>query len=109
MLGLAIMTIGVYGLFRMPDVYTRSHAASKASFLGVVALLGAAALQGDGAIAARAVLIAALLALTTPVAAHARAAARRGGVVTRCAHRGRSTRVERRLRRHGSTRPWRIA
>jgi len=79
-LGLAIITIGVYGVFRMPDVYTRLHAASKASFLGVVALLGAAALRGDGAIAARALLIATLLALTTPVAAHAiaRAARRRG-------------------------------
>lgn len=78
-LGLAILTIGVYGVVRMPDVYTQLHAASKAGFLGIAALLVSAAVQGDGAIIARAALIIALLALTTPVAAHAigRAAHRR--------------------------------
>ncbi len=80
LLGLAILTIGVYGVMRMPDVYTQLHAASKAGFLGIAALLAAAAVQGDGAIIARAVLIVALLSVTTPVAAHAvgRAAHRRG-------------------------------
>lgn len=79
LLGLAILTIGVYGVVRLPDVYTQLHAASKAGFLGVAALLGAAVVEGDGAIAARAVLIVALLTVTTPVAAHAvaRAARRR--------------------------------
>ncbi len=69
--GLLIMTVGVYGVVRFPDVYTQMHAASKAAFLGVVALLVAAALTGDGAIIARVVLISVLLVLTTPVAAHA--------------------------------------
>ena len=80
LLGLAILTIGVFGVLRMPDVYTQLHAASKAGFLGIAALLAAAAVQGDGAIIARAVLIVALLSVTTPVAAHAvgRAAHRRG-------------------------------
>lgn len=80
LLGLAILTIGVYGFARMPDVYTQLHAASKAGFLGIAALLLSAALYGDGAIIARSVLIVALLALTTPVAAHAigRSARRRG-------------------------------
>lgn len=77
-LGLAILTIGVYGLVRLPDVYTQLHATSKAGFLGVTALLAAAALGGNGGIVARAVLIVALLAVTTPVAAHA---------VARAAHR----------------------
>lgn len=79
-LGLALLTVGVYGVVRMPDVFTQLHGASKAGFLGVGALLAAASLQGDGAILARAVLITALLAVTTPVAAHAvgRAARRRG-------------------------------
>jgi multicomponent Na+:H+ antiporter subunit G len=78
--GLLVLTIGVYGVVRMPDVYTQLHAASKAGFLGVVALLASAALEGDSAIIARAVLITVVLALTTPVAAHAvgRAARRRG-------------------------------
>ena len=78
-LGLAILSIGVYGVVRMPDVYTQLHAASKAAFLGVAALLLSAAVRGDGAIIARAILIITLLAITTPVAAHAiaRAARRR--------------------------------
>lgn len=78
-LGVAILTIGVYGVVRMPDVYTQLHAASKAGFLGIAALLAAAGLQEGGATVARGVLIVALLAVTTPVAAHAigRAARRR--------------------------------
>jgi multicomponent Na+:H+ antiporter subunit G len=83
LLGLAILTIGVYGIVRLPDVYTQLHAASKAGFLGVASLLAAAAIEGNAAIIARAVLIVALLALTTPVAAHAiaRAAHRRHEVM----------------------------
>ena len=78
--GLVLLTIGVYGAVRMPDVYTQLHAASKAGFLGIALLLASAALEGDGAIVARAVLVIALLAVTTPVAAHAvaRAARARG-------------------------------
>ena len=79
-LGVAILTIGVYGVVRMPDVYTQLHAASKAGFVGIAALLAGVALQGGGATVGRAVLIVGLLAFTTPVAAHAvaRAAFRRG-------------------------------
>lgn len=71
-LGLLVMTVGVYGLLTMPDVYTQLHAASKAVFLGVIALLGATALVADEpAVVYRAVLIAVFLLLTTPVSAHA--------------------------------------
>ena len=70
-LGVLVMTIGVYGVFRMPDVYTQLHAASKAVFLGVIALLVASIATGDAAIIARAFLIGVFLILTTPVAAHA--------------------------------------
>ncbi|MBD0329851.1 MAG: monovalent cation/H(+) antiporter subunit G [Thermoleophilia bacterium] len=78
-LGVAVMTVGVYGVFRMPDVYTQLHAASKAVFLGVISLVVASTATRDGAIVARAALIAVFLILTTPVAAHAiaRAAYRR--------------------------------
>ena len=76
-LGLAILTIGVYGVVRMPDVYTQLHAASKAAFLCVATLLVSAAVGGDGAIIARAILIIAVLTVTTPVAAHAIAQAAR--------------------------------
>ncbi len=80
LLGLLLLTVGVYGVVRLPDAYTQLHSASKAGFLGVAALLAAASVSGEGAIIARALVIVALLAVTTPVAAHAvaRAAHRRG-------------------------------
>ncbi len=70
-LGVGIMTIGVYGAIRMPDLYTRLHAASKAVFLGVISLAAASVVTGQVEIIARVVLISALLLLTTPVASHA--------------------------------------
>ncbi len=70
-LGLAIMTIGVYGVVRFPDIYTRIHAASKAVFLGVVSILAATCLAGGADVILRAILIGAFLLLTTPVASHA--------------------------------------
>lgn len=74
---LLILTIAVYGVLRMPDVYTQLHAASKAGFIGIALLLASAALNGDSAILARATLIVVLLAVTTPVAAHSVARAAR--------------------------------
>lgn len=77
LLGLAVMAIGAIGIVRMPDVYTKLHAASKSVFLGVCSLLIAVSFSGDPGIIGRAVLIGLLLIFTTPVAAHeiARAAA----------------------------------
>ncbi len=69
-LGVTIMTIGVYGVIRMPDLYTQLHAASKSVFVGVVSLCLASIVTGDTAIVARVFLIAVLLLLTTPVSAH---------------------------------------
>jgi len=79
-LGLLVTTLGVAGMFRMPDVYTELHSASKAVVLGIVAFLLASVSAGDSAITARALLIAGFLILTTPVGAHviAQAAWRRG-------------------------------
>ena len=42
--GVLVMTLGVYGVVRMPDTYTRQHAASKMVFLGAITLLLASAL-----------------------------------------------------------------
>lgn len=70
-LGLSVITIGVIGFARMPDIYNKLHAASKAVFLGAIALLLAAAVTQGLATGARAGLIAFFLVLTTPVAAHA--------------------------------------
>ena len=71
LLGLVVMTIGVIGVQRLPDVYLQLHAASKAVFLGIIALVGASVATEDAAIMARGLLIAAFLLLTTPVSAHA--------------------------------------
>lgn len=79
-LGVFVMTVGVYGVIRMPDTYLRLHAASKAAFLGVVSLCVSSVVTGDPAIIYRAILIGAFLMVTTPVSAFvvARAAYLRG-------------------------------
>jgi multicomponent Na+:H+ antiporter subunit G len=80
-LGASFMALAALGLVRLPDVYTRMSAASKAATLGAsLVLLGAAAHFGTVAVAGRAVVIVAFLFLTAPVAAHmiARAGYRRG-------------------------------
>ena len=69
------------GVLRMPDVFTRMQASTKASTLGLGCLLIGAALQfGDLGSAIRLLSIGAFLLLTTPVSAHviARAAYRAG-------------------------------
>lgn len=79
-LGVAVITVGVYGMIRMPDTYTRLHAASKAVFLGVISLLAASVVTGQPAIILRVILIALFLLMTSPVSAHVigQAAYRRG-------------------------------
>lgn len=79
-LGVFIMTVGVYGAIRMPDPYTKLHAMSKAVFLGVVSLCVSSAITADPQIIFRVALIAACLVVTTPISAFviARAAYLRG-------------------------------
>lgn len=69
--GLLVITLGVVGFARMPDVYNKLHAASKTVVFGVAALLVASAATLDSALIARAALVAAFLVLTAPVSAHA--------------------------------------
>jgi multicomponent Na+:H+ antiporter subunit G len=69
-LGILVMTIGVYGVVRMPDTYTRLHVASKMVFLGAMPLLLASALTGGQEVTLRVILIAFFILLTTPVSAH---------------------------------------
>jgi len=89
-IGLLGTTLGVCGLYRMPDIYTRLHAASKAAYLGLVVLLLALVTTKDGEMIAKSAMIAAFLALTAPVGSHAlaRAAHRRGEPLDRHAHTG---------------------
>lgn len=71
LLGLAVITVGVVGLARMPDVLTALHASSKVVVVGAFAIIAASFATGDAAIIGKGILIAAVLAVTTPVGAHA--------------------------------------
>lgn len=68
--GLLMMSISIYGMIWMPDLYTRLHAASKGIIIGNLLQLVAAMLHGDMAIIMRSVLIGLFIVLTTPVSAH---------------------------------------
>jgi multicomponent Na+:H+ antiporter subunit G len=71
MAGSAFALLAALGLLRMPDVFTRMQASTKASTLGLGCLLVGAALQfGDVGSFIRLVSIGAFVLLTTPVAAH---------------------------------------
>ncbi len=69
-LGVAVMTLGVVGLIRMPDVYTKLHGASKSVFLGVMVLAFSGIVIGSTEINARLILICLSLFITTPIASH---------------------------------------
>ena len=67
---LAGLVAGV-GLVRMPDLYTRMQATSKAATLGAILVLLATALDfADTAITVRSLIVVLFLALTAPVGAH---------------------------------------
>jgi multicomponent Na+:H+ antiporter subunit G len=67
--GSAFALLAAIGLLRMPDVFTRMQASTKAATLGLGCLLIGAALQfGDFASLIRVVSIGAFILLTTPVA-----------------------------------------
>ena len=86
MFGVLVITVSIYGLFRMPDIYTRLHAASKAVVMGVIPIALASAITLDPTITYRSVLIAAFLLITTPISSHAigRAAYLRGVPMITC-------------------------
>jgi multicomponent Na+:H+ antiporter subunit G len=70
--GGAFMLLAAIGILRMPDLFTRMQAATKAATLGAGCMLLAVAVHfGDLTIVSRAVLVIAFLFLTAPVAAHA--------------------------------------
>jgi multicomponent Na+:H+ antiporter subunit G len=69
--GLLVMTLGIYGMIRMPDIYTRLHAASKVAFLGVGSIAIAAMLVSDQASIMRLVLLIVLMLVTTSMSSHA--------------------------------------
>lgn len=81
LLGAFLTLVAALGLFRLPDLYTRMHAASKAGAAGSGLLLLAVALHsGEAAVWIKCLMAIAFFLLTAPVAAHllAKAAARAG-------------------------------
>jgi multicomponent Na+:H+ antiporter subunit G len=70
--GILFNIFGCIGLVRFPDVYNRLQASTKCVTLGTILLLvGVAIAGGSGAIAAKAVVCAVFILLTSPTAAHA--------------------------------------
>jgi multicomponent Na+:H+ antiporter subunit G len=70
--GALFMLLAAVGLVRLPDLYLRMSATSKAATLGAsLVLLGAALNFGTAAAAGKALVIVAFLFLTAPAAAHA--------------------------------------
>lgn len=70
--GSFFLLIGAIGVLRMPDVYTRSHAAGITDTLGAILILGGLMIQGGFTlITAKLVLILIFLLITSPTASHA--------------------------------------
>lgn len=69
-IGVFFCVVGIIGMLRLPDVYSRIHAVGKVSVLGVVGLLiGAAFLMPS--ITPKVVVFTLFLVITSPVASHA--------------------------------------
>ncbi|MXQ09461.1 Na+/H+ antiporter subunit G [Alphaproteobacteria bacterium GH1-50] len=75
--GLLVLTGAVFsliasiGLIRMPDIFTRMHASTKAGVLGSsLILIAAGVVIGDGGTWARIVVAIFFLLLTAPIGAH---------------------------------------
>lgn len=80
-IGLAFMFIGSLGIVRLPDFFTRTHAAGKADTVGItIVLTGIAVMEGFTLSSAKVLLAATFVIMTNPVATHAlaRAALRKG-------------------------------
>ena len=70
--GVFFAVVAAVGVLRLPDLYTRSHAASKSDTLGAVLTLGAVALVfGADVPTVKTVLLLLFMFLTNPTAAHA--------------------------------------
>jgi multicomponent Na+:H+ antiporter subunit G len=70
--GILFDIFGCIGLVRFPDVYNRLQASTKCVTLGTILLLiGVALIAGVGAMAAKALVCAVFILITSPTAAHA--------------------------------------
>jgi len=71
-IGILFDIFGCIGLVRFPDVYNRLQASTKCVTLGtVLVLVGIAVVHGWGSIAAKAIICAVFILVTSPTGAHA--------------------------------------
>lgn len=69
--GSLFMLLAAVGVFRMPDLYTRMHAASKVGTIGVICVMLAVSFHfAELGIVTRSILIILFFLITAPVAAH---------------------------------------
>lgn len=83
-LGVLFSLTGALGLFRLPDFFTRVHAAGIADSMAALLIISALVLQaGLSLISVKLLFILIFLLVTSPTASHALAkAARHGGLLT---------------------------
>lgn len=79
LIGAVFLFLGALGIVRMPDIYTRMQAGTKATTLGGLLTMGGLAMMAP-AYAPKIILIALFVLMTNPLSSHAlaRAAHRRG-------------------------------
>lgn len=73
LIGAIISVVSAFGMIRLPDVYTRSHAATKSSTLSVLACLLGAFIYfwvHDGFVSIRLILGIIFVFITAPVSGH---------------------------------------
>lgn len=75
--GLALATIGLYGLLRRPDVFHQLHAAGLVTGPAVILILLASLASGSAEIITSAVLVILFVLVTSPLSSHAIAQAAR--------------------------------
>jgi multicomponent Na+:H+ antiporter subunit G len=72
LLGTFFGAVAAIGIVRMPDIYTRAHAASKSDTLGAVLTIAAVAFALESGLSTvKAVFLVISMFLTNPTAAHA--------------------------------------
>lgn len=71
LLGLTLITIGLYGVLRLPDTLSQLHAQGLATGPGVLAVLASSVATENAAIITFALLAIAFVTLTSPVSGHA--------------------------------------
>jgi multicomponent Na+:H+ antiporter subunit G len=69
--GLLFVIGSSVGITRLPDLFTRAHAASKCDTVGATSILAALALLAPPAMAAKLAVLALLVVVTGPTTAHA--------------------------------------